>query len=163
MKIWKRIYAILGIGICFSCQFFDTERISSETFYKEELESISWDHVDTYPLFKECENNMEIENQKSCFQGVIVTAIQSIVSQESNVVNIDIKDTLHILLQVEKTGEIILKEIDIDTLLAQKIPNLKAWLDESINHLPVCSPAYKRGIPVTTQITLPFVLNSEEL
>ncbi|MCB0457650.1 MAG: hypothetical protein R2776_05420 [Flavobacteriaceae bacterium] len=163
MNFRKGVYLILCVGICSSCQFFNTERISSETFYQEEFDSIDWNQVDTYPSFKECETKTEKESQKACFQEVIVTSIQLKLSGEKMVANHEIHDTVHLLLQIEKSSEIGIQEIVMDSLLLQKIPNLKGLFTESIEQLHLSAPAYKRGIPVTTQIKLPFVVNSEEL
>lgn len=160
----RQVLFLISIGVlCASCQFFNTERISSETFYKEELESIDWNDVDTYPSFKECETNMEKAGQKSCFQEVIVNTIQSKLSQEKIMATFDVKDTAIIRLQIDTLGKIRVQEMVMDSLVLQKIPNLKEILKESIEQLPLTAPAYKRGIPVTTQMTLPFLINSEEL
>lgn len=163
MNFRKGVYLILCVGICSSCQFFNTERISSETFYQEEVDSIDWNQVDTYPSFKECETKTEKERQKLCFQEVIVSVIQEKLSQEKMMANHELHDTIELLLQIEKSGEIVIQEIVIDSLLLQKIPNLKGLFTESIKQIKLSAPAYKRGIPVTTQMKLPFVVNSEEL
>ncbi|MAL59694.1 MAG: hypothetical protein CMC14_06580, partial [Flavobacteriaceae bacterium] len=73
MKIPKVFFlGFLWMGS--SCQYFNTERISSETFYEEEIESINWSEVDTYPMFRECETFTEKEVQKTCFQNVVNSA-----------------------------------------------------------------------------------------
>ncbi|MEZ4858406.1 MAG: hypothetical protein R2781_06305 [Flavobacteriaceae bacterium] len=146
-----------------SCQYFNTQRISSETFYEEEMERIDWSDVDTYPAFKECETKTEKEEQKLCFQNVVVVAIQKKLSEENLVVSQTLQDTVNIILQIENTGVIQIQEMSIDSLVAQKIPALETLIRESIFELPKPSPSYKRGIPVTSRIQLPFILNSENL
>ena len=58
---------LIAIGIS-SCQFFETEKISTETFLKEEINAINWKDVDRYPVFKECEGISDKLETKSCFE-----------------------------------------------------------------------------------------------
>lgn len=64
-------YAIAIIGsLCVfaSCQYFSTEKISSESIYEEELKSINWTDVDTFPAFPGCDDLIAQEAQKNCFK-----------------------------------------------------------------------------------------------
>lgn len=157
--IW---YSLLFLTIT-SCQFFNTERISSETFYEEEMESIDWSEVDTYPVFKECETYTEREDQKTCFQNVIHKVITNKLEEEKIVVSSDINDEVILVLEVKNNGDMLLKELIIDSIASQRTPKLSEVFRASIQSLPNPAPAYKRGIPVATTIKLPFVLNSESL
>ena len=55
MKI-KSVIGLLILSLFFySCEYFETKKISSETFVKDEIKSINWKDVDQYPIFKNCE------------------------------------------------------------------------------------------------------------
>lgn len=162
MKIPK-VFFLGFLWIVSSCQYFNTERISSETFYEEEIESINWSEVDTYPMFGECEKYTEKEEQKSCFQNVVNTAIKQELSEENLVTSQEISDTVTIILQIDKKGNLDIEEVIADSLTLKKIPSLSRLFQESIGKISNPAPAYKRGIPVTTTIRLPFILNSENL
>lgn len=162
MKIPK-VFFLGFLWIIYSCQYFNTERISSETFYEEEIESINWSEVDTYPMFRECETYSEKDEQKTCFQNVVNSAIKAELSEENLVTSQEINDTVTIILQIDKTGKMAIQELIADTLTLKKIPSLSRLFQESIAKISSPSPAYKRGIPVKTTIRLPFILNSEHL
>lgn len=158
-----KVFFLGFLLVLYSCQYFNTERISSETFYEDEIESINWSDVDTYPAFPECEKFTEKEDQKSCFQNVVNTAIKQELSEENLVTSQEIDETVIIILQIDKTGTMVIQELIADTLTINKIPSLSRLFQESISKISSPAPAYKRGIPVTTTIRLPFILNSENL
>ncbi|MEZ4874294.1 MAG: hypothetical protein R2793_02260 [Flavobacteriaceae bacterium] len=163
MNFSTRCFGFCVAALLASCQYFTSERISSETFYKEEMESIDWNEVDTYPAFKECETFTEKAEQKNCFQSVLQNRIKAKLDGEKVMVSQSVSDTVNMILQIEKEGNIQVVEIITDSLTLQHIPLLSQLLKESVEQLPAPAPAYKRGIPVTTQVTLPIVLNSPEL
>ncbi len=158
-----KVFFLGFLLVLYSCQYFNTERISSETFYEEEIESINWSDVDTYPMFRECETFTEKEEQKSCFQNVVNTAIKTKLSEENLITSQDVNDTVTIIIQIDKTGDLVIQEVMADSLTLKYIPNLSQLFKESIDQVSNPAPAYKRGIPVNTTIRLPFILNSEKL
>ena len=84
MKI-KSVIGLLILSLFFySCEYFETKKISSETFVKDEIKSINWRDVDQYPIFKNCELVSNKEQQKSCFESTLSSYIyQSINSKET--------------------------------------------------------------------------------
>lgn len=161
MKYNWIIGLLLG-GICTSCQFFDTQRISSETFYEEEYQNLDWNDVDTYPAFPSCESYTEKTGQQQCFQQIIVQNFEQVLKQHQVMTTVDMNDTLHLLLEVDQEGTLLLTEVEADTLTWQQIPSLRELAQETITTLPKPAPAYKRGIPVKVQLTLPVLLNSAD-
>jgi len=159
---FMKLAAILTLVLLTSsCQFFETEKISSETFYEEELKEIDWEDVDQYPSFSVCEEFTEKQNQKKCFETTLSNYIYEAVAAKNIVTNQNINSTVLLDFNISKTGSISNLTIEIDSLLTQKIPLLKVWLAQSIDSLPKMAPAYKRGIPVETKFTLPIVIKTE--
>jgi len=144
-----------------SCQFFETEKISSETFYKEELEAINWEDVDQYPAFSLCEEFTEKQEQKHCFETTISRIIYQTIGSKNIVTGQDIDSKVLLAFNISNTGEISNLNIEMDTVIEKEIPLLRQWLVECIDSLPKAAPAYKRGIPVNTKFTLPLVIKSE--
>lgn len=153
--------AILWSLFLVSCQFFETEKISSETFYEEELKAINWEDVDQYPAFSVCEEFTEKQEQKHCFETTLNRIIHQTLESKNIVTGKDINSTVLLAFNISNTGEISTLNIEMDTMIEKEIPLLRQWLVESIDSLPKAAPAYKRGIPVNTKFTLPLVIKSE--
>ena len=153
--------AILWSLFLVSCQFFETEKISSETFYEEELKAINWEDVDQYPAFSVCEEFTEKQEQKHCFETTLSQYVYQTIGSKNIVTGQDINSTVFLAFNISNTGEISNLNIEMDSVIEKEIPLLRQWLVESIDSLPKAAPAYKRGIPVNTKFTLPLVIKSE--
>ncbi|MAL61023.1 MAG: hypothetical protein CMC14_13345, partial [Flavobacteriaceae bacterium] len=94
---------------------------------------------------------------------VVNSAIKQELSEENLVTSQEISDTVTIIIQIDKTGKMAIQEVIADTITLNKIPSLSRLFQESIGKISNPAPAYKRGIPVTTTVRLPFILNSENL
>lgn len=158
MKHWFIFLPLLLLAT--SCQFFETEKVSSEEIYNQEMETIDWKDVDNYPAFSNCENFLEKPEQKECFINTITTQLYKSISHEDMVAVRDVYDTVKVNFEVSSRGELSIREIKMDSLLEKEFPNLEKWLLESIDSLQLVAPAYKRGIPVKTQFTLPVIIKT---
>jgi len=159
-------YAIAIIGsLCVfaSCQYFSTEKISSESIYEEELKSINWTDVDTFPAFPGCDDLIAQEAQKNCFQKTITQSLEHQLSQQQVVAHQSIWDTVWLKMEVDPNGRIGLLDLAMDSLTLVKIPEIQRIFQESLEALPKPAPAYKRGVPVRAQFTLPVVIRSEKI
>jgi len=156
----KRFLFIFLLGLATSCQFFETEKISSEEIYKEEMGTIDWKDVDRYPSFSNCENKLEKPEQKECFINTISMHLYQSISHENMVAVREVYDTVKVNFEVSSNGQLSILEIKMDTLLRNEFPNLETWLLQSIDSLQPVAPAYKRGIPVKTQFTLPVIIQT---
>lgn len=146
-----------------SCQYFETEKISTETFYEEELKTIDWNEVDRYPAFSNCEDLSEKPAQKTCFETTLSNHLrQTFVNHSASAVH-DLNDTVQLAFSVSKSGKLEVRHIKIDNTTKSEFPLLEAWFTEGIDTLGNVSPAYKRGIPVATQFTLPIIIRTKEL
>lgn len=144
-----------------SCQYFDTEKISSETFYEEELKTINWEDVDQYPSFKACENLTEKLEQKSCFERTLSEHMYVSIGANKMISNSDIDETILVHFSISEEGKISNLKMSMDSIVKQNFPQMQDWIQESIDSIPHTEPAYKRGIPVVTKFVLPIVIKTE--
>ncbi|MEM7085295.1 MAG: hypothetical protein AAF489_03885 [Bacteroidota bacterium] len=160
MKQLKFLFILLLVS---SCQYFETEKISSDTFYEEEMKTIDWEQVDQYPAFSNCEQFGEKADQKRCFETTISRYVHEFVANKNLVTQSDLNSTIQMDFTISKLGEISSLNVVMDSTLQKKMPRLKEWLTLSIDSLPKLLPAYKRGIPVETKFRLPVIINSEKI
>ena len=156
----KGFLLIFLLFLATSCQFFETEKVSSEEIYKEEMETIDWKDVDRYPSFSNCKNQLEKPEQKDCFINTISSHLYKSISSEKMVSVREVYDTVKVNFEVSRNGELSILEIKMDTVLQKEFPNLEAWILQSIDSLKPVAPAYKRGIPVKTQFILPVIIQT---
>jgi len=139
----------------------ETEKISSEEFLEEELRSIDWNEVDTYPVFPDCDESQDKITQKECFESTLLSHIENHLLNKEMVSSQSLSERVLMMIFVNDAGVISASEIVMDSIVNTELPDLKFWLDQSLKTLPKTSPALKRGIPVTTQFTLPVVIETE--
>lgn len=144
-----------------SCQYFETEKISSETFLEEEIKSINWSDVDSYPIFKECERISGKQETKTCFETILSRHLYTSINSDKTIVSNDLNEEVFIDFLVSEKGVLTTTSIEIDSLLQVELPLLKRIIINSIDSLQPISPAYKRGIPVRTTFKLPIVIKTD--
>ena len=147
--------------LCSSCQFFETEKISSESFYEEEFKTIEWNEIDQYPTFSSCKELTEKGDQRNCFVNILSSSLYQSIDDQKWTIMKTIQDTIMLEISVSNTGEIQIDSIEMDSLLGTQFPNMRVVLYNSIESLSLVAPAYKRGIPVNTRFKLPIALNTE--
>lgn len=157
----NRFFLLIATVLLSSCQFFDTEKIPSEQFYTEELETINWQEVDQYPLFKGCKETSEKEIQKSCFENALTTQMYQSISDQSLISSQKIIDTLYVTMLISQEGALSITDVKIDSITRRDFPTLEQMILATVDSIEIIAPAYKRGIPVRTQFTLPVVLQTE--
>jgi len=158
MKHFAHLFVVL---LCTSCQFFETEKLNTETLYQEELKTIDWKEVDQYPVFSNCENFSEKSAQKNCFERSLAKQIHQAIQRRNIRTVHTLHDTIVLQLEVSKNATIRAHHIEVDSVLFSEIPLLKEWILASVDSMSLVAPAYKRGIPVTTSFALPIVFTTE--
>ncbi len=144
-----------------SCDNFLNQKKTSDEFLVEELKTINWNEVDTYPLFSDCDERETKINQQSCFETTLHNHFNEFIHKQELVSSVLIDDTLLIHLSISKDSEFLITEILGDSLTFDTFPNLQNQLYESMASLPKVSPALKRGVPVSTKFVLPLVIKTE--
>jgi len=159
-KGFNILLLLLISGGLSSCQFFETEKISSETFLEEEIKSINWKDIDQYPVFQNCENETELASQKSCFETTLINHLYQSIQSENTIVSEDINQTVVIDFMVNEKGELSISNMKIDSVLSNLLPLLETKIIQGLDSLQPIAPAYKRGIPVKTTFKLPVVIKT---
>ncbi|MEW4923838.1 hypothetical protein [Algibacter sp. 2305UL17-15] len=154
----KRIFVFLVcIGLT-SCEYFNVKKTSFETILREELQTFNWKDVDTYPSFSLCDSLESKDDKKVCFQNTLTSHITEYLQKQVIVVTEDINDTLMLEFQVSNKGDLSLIDTKIDSLTKQEIPEIEAFLLQSLDSVPKIYPAIKRGQQVTTAFKMPLII-----
>ena len=160
MKHFKLLFITV---LCTSCQFFETEKISSEKFYEEELKTIDWKEVDRYPAFAACDTLSEKQMQKKCFENELSNQLKRGIASQGVMAIKDLNDTITLRFAISEKAQLSIVHLQMDSLLQREFPHLKDSLLYSIDALQLVAPAYKRGIPVRTEFILPIVVKTNAL
>lgn len=156
-----RFFLAIFLITATSCQFFETEKISSEKILEDEMEAINWKDIDQYPTFSSCDSVLDKPEQKQCFINTISTHLYQDISRKDMVAVREVYDTVKVRFEVGSTGRLSILEIQMDSLLEKEFPDLEMVILNSIDSLQPIAPAYKRGIPVKTQFTLPVIVQTD--
>jgi hypothetical protein len=160
----KKIATVLVFtGLLTSCQYFQAERISKETYLEEEVESINWREVDRYPLLESCSELSDKTQQQRCFTQRVSQVVQAMVDHNLSTTAQSVSDTIYLEFFVSEKAKLLITDLRIGRNIQAALPELEALLLTCTDSLKLVAPAYKRGIPVKTQFTLPVVLRSKEL
>lgn len=157
----KYTFYVLVFFTMASCQYFETDKISSDTFYKEEMKTISWNDVDQFPTFTSCQEISEKDASKVCFEATLVSEIYAGFSSKHFVSTRTIKDTLWVDIAISEQGSITVKDIVMDSITALTFPKLSSWIQQSVDTIAPVAPAHKRGVPVAVAFKLPVVLQTD--
>lgn len=154
----KRLsFLIIGITF-FSCNHFETKKVSSEDIFNQELETFNWNDVDQYPSFSICDSVTEQEALKYCFEDTFVKHINTYLSDQNIVVDNDVNDTIVLDVIIDKEGVAEVLNIKVKSETREEIPEIDSLLRQSVSVLPKLYPAIKRGQQVTTKFQLPIVV-----
>ena len=160
LRYYLIILTAFSVG---SCQYFESEKISSETFYEQEVEAINWGSVDQYPLFPECEGLSDKSEQLECFTRILSGKLEEAVGSGVPALPDSVQDTIYLYFSVSETGELSLREITSDAEITRRAPKLDSMIKAKISETKLVAPAYKRGIPVKSEFTMPLIIMSERL
>lgn len=157
----KYILLLVIVFTASSCQFFETQKISSDTFYEEEIKTIDWSEVDTYPQFISCTGFTEKEATKQCFINTLNNEILAFISPQKLISRQEINTKIVLHINVSETGKLGLETIAMDSIITKQFPGLKSTFQKVFDSIPPSLPALKRGIPVKTKFSLPVILKTE--
>ncbi len=116
---------------------------------------IDYTKVDVSPTFKNCKN-LSIKKNSVCFSEEIHKRMQASLTTYNFVTEQTINETVLIDLLIDNKGKFRLKKITASIAIKNQLPKLDSVLRSAIKKLPRITPAFKRGIPVTTQYQLPL-------
>ncbi|WP_127844331.1 hypothetical protein [Psychroflexus aestuariivivens] len=155
MKPW--LFIIL---VCFgiSCQNADLKKRSAQDILESEMQQMNWEEVDFYPTFSSCSDVTSKTESLNCFKTTVETSIIQGLKNKNLIRSNPEADTLRLHLYVDQFGNTQITNIDISETTAMKNPELRFWLQQSIQNLPKAYPAQKRSVPVNLKVKLPIIL-----
>ena len=105
-------YALILLSIlCCSCHYFEKKKLDSEMLLKKELQAFNWNKLDQYPSFENCEDGIDFQANKTCFETVLTTHISKVLKSNSSIFLAPAKDTLILDLLVSNSGGIFVKSL----------------------------------------------------
>ena len=153
-----RYQLIFFLIFCYSCNYFDKKKLDSETILKKELQAFKWDELDQYPTFETCQEGINFQRNKKCFETTINKHISKILNENETLLSVPSKDTLLLELLVSQSSKISIKSAKMSQFKDFKFHNLVDVLIKSFSDLPVLYPAVKRSQYVKSSFILPIIL-----
>ncbi|WP_435264203.1 hypothetical protein [Tenacibaculum sp. nBUS_03] len=150
MHIRNVIFCIVLFSIV-SCDYFSFTRKNNNQYIDT---IINLSKVDVSPSFEKCKE-LDSNTKNECFRSEIQANIARSLSEIDFIVDEDIDEVIYVHLVINNYGTVQLKDIEASNIVLEKLPALDSLLKVSVKKLPKIFPAIKRGIPVTTQYTLP--------
>ncbi len=157
----KKTLLILFLAAFTSCEYFEKQKISSEEILSEETRELNWQEVDQYPAFEECRELMESDAAKACFGNKVANYFYARLEEKQPVVTEALDDTIYLHLKISEKGISAIDSMEVDSLVVRQLPEIRSWLQQSVDSLPKIYPASKRGIPVVTKFKMPIVIQAE--
>jgi len=154
--MFKRIiFLFTTIFFLVSCDFFQKKELQLNQVVDT---IVDFNSVDVFPLFPSCDSIPSEERQKICSQIKLSEQIYSSLAAYQIEVSEKMNDTILVKLHVNSIGNVSLVNIQSSEFIKNQIPKLDSLIGVGVNNLPTLKAAIKRGIPVTTEFTLPIVL-----
>ena len=154
----KYLFILMFFGSFFSCNYFEKKKLNSETILIEELKTFKWNELDRYPTFETCDDSIDFQETKSCFEQTVVMHISNYFQANELVVNQKVSDTILIDFLVTNIGNINISYIQSQLLTKDQIPNLDSIIGNSLASLPKLYPAIKRSQQVQAAFQIPLIL-----
>lgn len=157
----RAIVFVLIFCFFYSCDYYEKKKLDSDLILMEELKTFNWNEVDRYPNFETCENSIDFQDSKNCFEQTITFHISEYFQTQDIIISQTVNDTITIDLLVSISGELQISKIQTPELIRKQIPNLDSLLNHSLKGLPKLYPAIKRSQQVQTAFQLPIILRVE--
>jgi hypothetical protein len=158
----KAIYLVLLFGVVTACKYFYEPKLSTETLLQSELNTFNWSDVDRYPSFSACDSIIEKPSKKACFETILTSHVLETLSKEHWETKDLLQDTISIEFKIDTKGAISLKKINCLESLKRFLPNLEQSIKNALQSLPLVSPAIKKNQEVSTQFTLPIIIQTND-
>ncbi|PTX63766.1 beta-lactamase regulating signal transducer with metallopeptidase domain [Kordia periserrulae] len=137
-----------------SCEDSTTE--AEDTVEAIEKEAISFQIIDSAPIFPGCENEQTLEDLKSCFTNKIATHVsQHFNAKKASQLGLSGTQKIFVKFVVDKTGAITALDVN------SPHPELTAEAERVVEKLPKLSPGMKDGKPVSVKYVLPIAFKVE--
>lgn len=153
-----RVGLFLLISVCLSCNYFQKKTLDSHVILDKELQTFQWDQVDQYPTFETCQEDLNFQQNKSCFESTLTTHVSKVLNSEAVTPMLTQNDTLKLKFLVSSTGDLSIPTIESQNFTDDAMSSLVAILTSSLQDLPLLFPAIKRSQQVQSEFQLPIIL-----
>ena len=134
-----------------SCEYFSSNTSMAKSNFEISSTIIDFTKVDTYPIFSDCENYAENDNQRECFHSTITQKLGESLSKADIKVKKAVNDTAWIDILIDNTGKASIVNIHSTKVIDEMIPHFEEILKQSIARIPTMKPAVVQGIFVKSQ------------
>lgn len=157
----KKAAAVLSLLLLGSCNYFDKRVPDEEELLQKRLEQIDWKEVSSYPSLGECDSVMDKEQKKECFFSSMTHLVQERLNADTLSVLYPEVDTIEVKVTVYPDATLKFEpQFPADTVSYDRT-RIDSLLRSRLADFPAIEPAQKEGIPVTSQFTLPIIINVE--
>ena len=157
----RAIPLLFGCIFLASCEYFSSTTSTYKTDNLQQLDTvIDFTKVDVYPIFYDCEDYSEDNNQKECFEASLSKRLSELLNKNKLKVKQRVNDTTHINLFIDNTGKAKVVHINSSETVKKQLPTLDSIIRKSVSGLPTVKPAVKRGIFVNSQYTLALIIKT---
>ena len=143
-----------------SCEYFSPTTTTSNSNLQVLDTIVDYTKIDIYPIFYDCEDYSEDDNQKGCFEASLSKRLSEILHKNNLKVKEPVNDTTHINLFIDKDGKANVLDIRSPDSISKYLPTLDSVIRQSVAKLPTMKPAVKRGILVKSQYSLSIIVKT---
>lgn len=143
-----------------SCEYLSPTTTTSNNNLQTLDTIVDFTKIDVYPIFYDCEDYSEDDNQKECFEASLSKKLSEILNKNHLKVKEVINDTTHINLFIDNAGKANVVEITSPISISTYLPKLDSVIRQSVAKLPTVKPAVKRGIFVKSQYSLSIIIKT---
>ncbi len=154
--IYRIICLLVVILVYTSCK-----QVSSTKATPVKDTIVDFSSVDESPTFKECESLLG-NAKTNCFRTNMRKTFTKALKKYTISSRESLEETILVTLVIDKEGKMYVKNVDASELLKSLLPQIDTILEHTTEEFPNLFPATKRGIPVTTQYTLPINIKTKE-
>lgn len=156
----QKFLILFCCGLLASCDLFVSKEDKVQKMLDEELMEVDWNDVDQYPLFGDCDETAAKQNQRECFQNLMIDHFSQALDGLQFQVDGDLNDTLYVNFLIDEHGFIFVLNVEEKTAILNEIADFNTKITDRLNDLTTVAPALKWGIPVNLRFKLPIVLNT---
>ena len=105
-----------------SCNYFEVKKITKESVVKDQIETLNWNDVDTYPSFVVCDSLDERDDKRACFETELTNHFFHFLNDQYITVDEAINETIYLDLLITEKGAITISDKIITDKTRQIIP-----------------------------------------
>lgn len=159
--MFRQSIGLVFIGILMaSCELFSPGASTADSSLQALDTVINYNRVDVYPIFCDCEDYGENNDQKACFEASLSNRLSELLNKNDLRVKERVNDTTRVQLFIDRTGKASVVSIESPAPVTEQLPDLDTIIKNSVARLPKIKPAVKRGIFVNSQYTLAIIIRT---